>query len=111
MERKWNFANLYGLKLIGNINFGEEGNLSCSYCACDNWEAENFSMSFLTLEHSIFQCPTLPWLIQNFNYELSMIAMSQVFCQLKLYSIKIFGGSFNPVIQDCTLSEPILKLT
>ena len=102
--KKMEFVNLCGLKLIGHVNFGEEGNLDCSYCACDNWEAENFSMPLLNLEHCSVSNFTLnnsklqQWTFYDCN-------VSGDFINSKLYSVRIFGGRFNPVVQDCTLSE------
>jgi len=49
--KKMEFVNLCGLKLKGNVLFGELGKLHCCYCACDNWKAENFSMPCLDMEH------------------------------------------------------------
>ena len=107
--KKMEFVNLCGLKLTGHVNFGEEGDLDCSYCACDNWEAENFSMPLLNLEHCSVSNFTLinsklqQWTFYDCN-------VSGDFINSKLYSVRIFGGRFNPVIQDCTLSETHIKV-
>lgn len=107
--KKIEFANLCGLKFKGNINFGEEGNLSCSYCACDNWEAENFNMPMLELEHctvsnfTLTNSKLLQWTFYDCN-------VSGDFLKSKLYSVDIYGGSFNPVMQDCTLSAAHIKI-
>ncbi|RZK47857.1 MAG: two pore domain potassium channel family protein [Pedobacter sp.] len=107
--KKIEFANLCGLKFKGNINFGEEGNLSCSYCACDNWEAEDFNMPMLDLDHCTLSNFTLvnsklqQWTFYDCHVSGDLISS-------KLYNVKIFGGSFNPVMQGCTLSQTHIKL-
>jgi hypothetical protein len=106
--KKIEFANLCGLRFIGDIAFGEEGNLSCSYCACDNWIAEEFRMPMLELEH----CS-----VTNFNIANSMLQqwafydciVTGDFFNTKLYSVRIFGGMFNPIMQECTLAETHVK--
>jgi uncharacterized protein YjbI with pentapeptide repeats len=106
--KKIEFANLCGLKFEGDIAFGEDGNLSCSYCSCDNWEANNFNMPMLKLEHCSVTNFTLSnsklqqWTFYDCN-------VSGDFFNSKLYSVNIFGGSFNPVMQDCTLSVAHIK--
>jgi|GEM_PF-971054 len=102
--KKLEFANLCGLKFAGEINFGEEGNLDCSYCACDNWQAENFDMPLLNLEH----CS-----VTNFSLKNSTIRqwkfydcnVSGDFVNSKLHDIRIYGGIFDPLMQDCYLSR------
>lgn len=101
--KKMEFVNLCGLKFKGDINFGAEGNLSCSYCACDNWEAEDFSMPLLRLEH----CSVNDFILINSKLDHWTIYDCNVsgdFVNSKLYGVKIFGANFNPVIQDCILS-------
>lgn len=98
------FANLCGLKFQGEIHFGEEGNLSCSYCACDNWIADNFNMPMVKLEH----CSMNNFTISNSKLQQWSFYDCNVngdFFNTKLYSVRIFGGHFNPILQDCTLSE------
>jgi uncharacterized protein YjbI with pentapeptide repeats len=98
------FANLCGLKFNGEINFGEEGNLSCSYCACDNWVGEDFNMPLLNLKHCTLNNFTLTnsklqqWTFYDCN-------VTGDFFNTKLYDVQIFGGNFNPVMQNCILSE------
>lgn len=102
--KKLEFANLCGLTFKGEIHFGENGNLECSYCACDNWTADNFNMALLNLEH----CS-----VTNFNLTNSKLQQWKIYdCQVsgdfynsKLYNVEIYGGRFNPVIQDCKLFE------
>lgn len=98
------FTNLCGLTFEGDISFGEEGNLSCIYCACDNWQAEEFSMPMVTLEH----CSVNNFIINNStlqNWTFYDCIVSGDFSFVKLYTVNIYGGSFDPVLQDCTLSE------
>jgi hypothetical protein len=101
--KKLEFVNLCGLKLNGRISFGERGNLSCSYCACDNWEAEALDMPMLTLDHCSVSNFTLisSKLLQWRFYD---CFVSGDFFNSKLYGSIIDSGSFAPVIQDCTLS-------
>lgn len=106
--KKLEFVNLCGLRLQGEINFGELGNLSCSYCACDNWEGFDFSMPMLSFEH----CS-----IQNLNLKNSTIlqwsfynsSVSGDFTNVKLANVRIIGGNFHPVMQDCALFEIEVK--
>lgn len=107
--KQMEFANLCGLNFSGPINFGEEGNLSCSYCACDNWIAENFSMPMLELEHCTVNNFTLVnSKLQQWTFYDCFV--SGDFFNSKLYSVQIFGGVFSPVIQDCTLDQAHIKI-
>lgn len=102
--KRMEFVNLCGLKFTGEIHFGEEGNLSCSYSACDNWVGIDFNMPLLYFEH----CS-----ITNFKLYNSQInswsfydcAVFGDFENSKLYNVRICGGNFNPILQDCTLSN------
>lgn len=102
--KRLEFVNLCGLKFSGDIVFGELGNLSCSYCACDNWVATDFSMPLVSLEHCTVTNFTLlnsklqQWKFYDCN-------VSGDFFNTKLYSNRIFGGNFNPIMQDCTLGQ------
>lgn len=106
--KKMEFVNLCGLKLKGEIHFGELGNLSCSYCACDNWEASDFSMPMLNFEHCT---------VHNFNLKKSTLlqwtfynsSVSGDFTNVKLANVRIFGGNFSPIMQDCSLFEIEVK--
>lgn len=106
--KRLEFVNVCGLRFTGQISFGEEGNLSCSYCACDNWLAENFKMGLLQLEHCTLANFTLvsseiqQWLFYD-------CFVSGDFVESKIKSVDIFGGSFNPIMQDCTLIQAHLK--
>jgi uncharacterized protein YjbI with pentapeptide repeats len=107
--KRMEFVNLCGLVLTGDIRFGELGNLSCSYCACDNWIAKDFNMPQVTLEHCT---------ITNFTLENSKLQqwlfydchVSGDFFNSKLYKVNIFGGNFSPVTQNCTLSDTHIKI-
>lgn len=98
------FVNLCGLRFKGEISFGEEGNLSCSYCACDNWMAVEFYMPMVRFSH----CS-----VENFNiYESRLQQWSFYNCLLsgdfinsKLQNVDITGGNFRPMLQDCTLYQ------
>lgn len=98
------FVNLCGLKLNGNIYFGENGNLSCSYCVCDNWRALEIELSSLDLNHcsvenfTLYNSKIQQWNIYNCN-------LSGDFYNTKLYDIKIVNGHFNPILLDCHLSN------
>lgn len=102
--KKMEFVNLCGLKFNGEIHFGENGNLKCSYCACDNWLAEDFNMPLLKLEHcsvenfKLVDSKLQQWKIYDCN-------VSGDFINSKLYNVDIVGGRFNPVMQDCKLSR------
>lgn len=98
------FANLCGLKFNGRINFGEMGHLSCSYCVCDNWSAVDFDMPMLSLEN----CSVRNFSLNNSKLEQWKFYNCHVsgdFTNTKLYTVKIFGGNFNPVMQGSTLSQ------
>lgn len=102
--KRMEFVNLCGLTLKGNIAFGEEGNLSCSFCACDNWTVENFDMPLLKLEHcSVTNFTLINSKLQNWSFYNCNV--SGDFYMSKLYNVNIIGGNFNPVMQDCSLSQ------
>lgn len=102
--KRMEFVNLSGLKFQGETLFGEEGNLSCSYCACDNWIAEKLDMSLLRLSHCSVENFTLinsklqQWEFYDCN-------VTGDFFVSKLYHVKITGGRFEPVMMDCKLSD------
>lgn len=96
------FVNLCGLKLFGKISYGELGNLSCSFCACDNWEAENFNMPMLNFEH----CSVTNFMLKDselLQWSFYNCAVSGSFTNSKLSAISIYGGDFRPIIQTCSL--------
>ncbi len=106
--KKLEFVNLCGLKLTGNINFRELGNLSCSYCACDNWVATDFSMPLVTFEHcSITNFTLINSKLQQWRFYDCNI--SGDFFNTKLYMTEIYGGNFNPIMQSCTLGQTQIK--
>lgn len=100
--KRLEFVNLCGLKLSNRILFGEEGNLSMSYCACDNMFAENLDMSLLEFVH----CS-----IDNFSIKNSKIQqwrfydcnVSGDFVDSQFRTVTIWGGYFNPVMSGCNL--------
>jgi hypothetical protein len=102
--KRMEFVNLCGLKLQGEIHFGELGNLECSYCACDNWIAEDFDMALLTLEH----CSVTNFKLKNSKlkqWTLYNTVVTGDFTNSKLSNVRIFGGNFGPIMQDCSLFE------
>lgn len=102
--KKLEFVNLCGLKLSGEIHFGELGNLSCSYCACDNWKATDFNMPTLEFEHcTIGNLSLKNSLIQQWQFY--NCGVSGDFVNSKLANVRIFGGQFSPIMQDCSLFE------
>lgn len=102
--KRLEFVNLCGLRFNGEIHFGEEGNLSCSYCACDNMVAENMDMALLRFEH----CS-----IKNFKVTDSKIQQWRFYdCNLtgefnntQLRTVTIWGGRFDPIMKGCNISE------
>ncbi len=102
--KRLEFVNLCGLNLEGRISFGEEGNLSCSYCACDNMKAKNLDMALLKFDH----CS-----INNLTIENSKIQQWQFYdCRIngdftnsQFRYVDITGGLFSPVIQGCTFLD------
>jgi hypothetical protein len=106
--KRMEFVNLCGLILTDDISFGELGNLRCSYCACDNWIANDFSMALVTLEH----CTVTNFTLANSKLQQWTFYDCHVsgdFFNSKLYSVNIIGGNFNPVTQDCTLANTHIK--
>lgn len=102
--KRLEFVNICGLTFEGRISYGEEGNLSCSYCACDNMVARNLDMVLLKFNH----CS-----ITNFTIENSKIQQWQFYdCRIngdfsnsQFRNIDITGGMFSPVLKDCTFFE------
>lgn len=106
--KRMEFVNLCGLKFTGDIPFGEEGNLSCSYCACDNWVADDFDMPALNLEH----CSVTNFILKNSKlnqWTFYDCIVSGDFYNSKLIRVQVFGGIFEPIFQDCTLFETHIK--
>ncbi|HKG08312.1 MAG TPA: potassium channel family protein [Pedobacter sp.] len=102
--KRLEFANLCGLTFSGRINFGEDGNLSCSYCACDNWTFEDVDLPLLKLDHcSVNQLIMDGSKMQQ--WEIYDCVVNGDIYNSKLYDSRIIGGGFNPVTQDCTLSN------
>jgi len=102
--KRLEFVNLCGLKLNGEIHFGEEGNLSCSYCACDNMVAENLDMALLRFEHcSISNFTIKDSKIQQWRFYNCNVTGDFINSQFRMVSI--WGGHFNPVITGCTIFD------
>lgn len=100
--KRMEFVNLCGLKFTGEIYFGEEGNLSCSYCACDNWVGIDFNMPSVHFEH----CSVTNFTLHNSQingWSFYNCSVFGDFSDTKLYNTKILGGNFNPILQNCTL--------
>ncbi|WP_046745540.1 hypothetical protein [Kordia zhangzhouensis] len=102
--KRLEFVNLCGLRLQGRISFGEEGNLSCSYCACDNMTASELDMALLNFSH----CS-----MNNFQINNSKIQQWQFYdCRLngdftnnEFRNIDVIGGLFTPVVNGCTFLD------
>lgn len=100
--KRLEFVNLCGLQLRGDIHFGEEGNLSCSYCACDNMLAENLNMPLLRFEHcSITNFQILNSRINSWRFYDCIVTGD--FNNVTFENINIWGGHFAPIMRDCTL--------
>jgi hypothetical protein len=100
--KRLEFVNICGLELHGQIYFGEEGNLSCSYCACDNLKAINLNMSSLWFEH----CSLTNFEITNSKINSWRFYDCQVtgdFKNVQFNNVTIWGGQFRPIMQDCTM--------
>lgn len=96
------FVNLCGLILEGEINFGELGNLSCSYCACDNWVANNIKFDLMNFKHcSVENFYLHGSMIKQWNFYNSQITGD--FSYSKLYFVTIIGGRFYPMLQSTFL--------
>ena len=102
--KKMEFVNLCGLVLEGEINFGELGNLSCSFCACDNWIANSLAMPLLSFEHcSITNFSLTNSKIQQWSFYNCTVTGD--FGNTQLSGIRIFGGNFRPVLLDCSIFD------
>lgn len=98
------FVNLCGLRFAGDISFGEEGNLSCTYCACDNWIATDFYMPLVTFGHcSVDNFNIINSKLQQWSFYDCLVAGD--FVNSKLQNVDIIGGNFRPLLQDCTLHQ------
>ena len=102
--KRLEFVNLCGLRLNREIYFGEEGNLSCSYCACDNMVARDLDMSLLTFEHcSIKNFKVIDSKIQQWRFY--DCELTGDFQNSQLRTVTIWGGLFDPIIKGCNISE------
>lgn len=98
------FVNLCGLRFSGRISFGEEGNLNCSYCACDNWQLSDLDMPMMEFSHcSVNNMTAVNSKLQQWRfYDCNT---SGDLYNTKLFNVNITGGHFNPVMLDCVLSD------
>lgn len=102
--KRLEFVNLCGLRLNGEIYFGEEGNLSCSYCACDNMVAKNLDMSNLDFEHcSIKNVKVIDSKIQQWRFY--DCQLTGEFNNSQLRKVTIWGGLFDPIMKGCNISD------
>jgi ion channel len=100
--KRMEFVNLCGLVLAGEIYFGELGNLSCSYCACDNWFAKDLIMPNISFDHcSVTNFTIINSKIQQWSFYNCDITGD--FDDSQLQAIRICGGNFTPVMNDCKL--------
>lgn len=98
------FANLCGLELIGEINFGEMGNLECSYCVCDNWKATNMDMPLLKIKHSsMFNFMSVDSKLTSWRFYDTKVSGN--FTNTQLQRVLIMGGDFDPLMQSCSLFD------
>jgi hypothetical protein len=98
------FVNLCGLSLEGSISFGEEGNLSLSYCAGDNILCKNLEIALIDFEYSsLTNLQIVDSKIQQWRFWECNVTGDVV--NSKLTFIEIFGGHFTPIFKDTTLLE------
>ncbi|MCH8535317.1 MAG: potassium channel family protein [Flavobacteriaceae bacterium] len=98
------FVNLCGLKLSGEIYFGEMGNLECSFSACDNWSATDLEMALLTLKN----CTMDNFFLNNSRIQSWLFedcVVNGKFNNVQLSMIRIIGGNFSPIFQGCFLEK------
>lgn len=98
------FVNLCGLKLSGRISFGSEGNLNCSYCACDNMVATDLDMPLLRFEHcSITNLKIITSKIHSWRFYDCIV--NGDFENSQFDNINIWGGVFSPIMKGCTIFD------
>ncbi len=98
------FVNLCGLNLEGKINFGEEGNLSFSYCAIDKLFCNKLDMPLLDFEYStITDLQITDSQIQNWRFWECTTTGDIVNSKLRM--VNIFGGQFTPFYKDTTILD------
>lgn len=106
--KRLEFVNLCGLEMKGEIYFGEEGNLHCSYCACDNMVAENLEMALPRFEHcSITNFQIINSQINSWHFYDCLVTGD--FKNVTFTNVNIWGGHFAPIMQDCTLFNVEVK--
>ncbi|WP_426482170.1 potassium channel family protein [Chryseobacterium sp. R2ACT005] len=98
------FANLCGLQMDGEFHFGEEGNLACSYCICDNWTTNNLNMPMLRLENcSLLNFKLIDSKLSSWFFYDTVVSGN--FSNSQLQRVYIIGGNFNPLMQSCSLFD------
>jgi len=98
------FVNLCGLKLEGTIHFGEEGNLSLSYCAVDNLICINLDMSLMKFEScSMENIKIIDSNIRQWRFWDSDVTGEII--NSKLNVVNVFGGLFNPLFKDTNILD------
>lgn len=96
------FANLTGLMLEGEIHFGEEGNLECSYCVCDNWIGVDLDMPMFNIRYSsLLNFDLVNSKLNSWTFY-DTVATGNIL-NTKLQNVKIIGGYFDPLMQASSL--------
>jgi hypothetical protein len=103
--KHFEYSNLCGLDLTGEMYFGMEGNLEFSYCAIDSMKCNN-----LILFNAIFffNCSIKNLKCNNSeltNWHLWLCQLDGDFINSKLRYFEILGGSFTPYVKDCQFIE------
>lgn len=98
------FVNLCGLKLEGEIHYGELGTPSFAFCAVDNLICDNLNMSLLKFEN----CSVEDMKITNSHirqWRFWECTVTGDIINSKIYIMHIFGGLFSPIIKDTNILE------
>ncbi len=106
--KKLEFVNLAGLELNGNMYFGSRGRLEILNSSLDNLKCNDMNVPGLFIENS---------LVRNLQIRNSVIDHWQfINCYTtgniidsKLSFIRIFGGLFNPIFTNSTISDIFLN--
>jgi len=98
------FVNLCGLKLEGKIFYGEEGNLSLSYCAVDNLNCNGLEMPILDLEYcSVTNLQMSNSVIGQWRFW-ECITTGDII-NSKLRDVDVYGGQFTPFYKDVNILD------
>src|SRR5579872_2841751 len=98
------FVNLSGLIIEGEINFGEEGNLSISYSTFDNVVCRKLEMPNLSIEYSsITDLSVNDSKIQQWKLWQCMTTGNII--DSKLLSVTIIGGQFTPFFKNVNIFD------